>query len=389
MSQVMHFRVPTRVVFGAGAVAQVGKEAQALAGGGRILLVTDKGIVASGISDRLMPLTRGAEVFDEVEPNPKQTTVDKAGELARRLKPALIIGLGGGSALDAAKAVALLATNPGRIEDYEGRSRYRARPLPVLAIPTTCGTGSEVTWVAVITHTGRRFKMSIKGPEMFPATAVVDPDLLRTLPAALTASTGMDALTHALEAFTVKPATDMTDLFARRAVELIFAHLLAAARDIAGEAEAREKVMFGSLLAGFAFGQSDVGAVHCLSESAGSLFDTPHGVANSVFLPWVMEYNLPVSAARYAELARLIGLGESDERRAALRLIEAVRDLSRRLGIPSFQSLGIGPEHFQEVAERAAANNSNPSNPRPAGVEDYLAILRRAAAGVYPERKQP
>jgi len=388
MATLMNFRAPTRVVFGAGAAERAGEEAEALAGGGRILLITDKGIVASGISGRLTPLVRGAEVFDEVESNPRQTTVDKAGELARRLQPALIIGLGGGSALDAAKAVALLATNPGRIEDYEGRSRYRARPLPVLAIPTTCGTGSEVTWVAVITHTVRRFKMSIKGPEMFPATAVVDPDLLRTLPAALVSSTGMDALTHALEAFTAKPATEMTDIFARRAVELLFAHLPAAARDIVGQREAREKVMLGSLLAGFAFGQSDVGAVHCLAESVGSLFDIPHGVANSVFLPWVMDYNLPVSEARYAELARLVGLGDSHARRAALRLIEGVRGLSRRLGIPSFQSLGIGPEHFREVAVKAAANNSSPSNSRPAEVEDYLDILHRAAAGQEVERKK-
>jgi len=376
------FQAPTRVRFGTGSADGLAEEVELLSKAGRILLVTDRGIVAAGIAGRVVRQIPQAEVFDEVEANPRQTTVDKAGELARRLKPAVVVGLGGGSALDAAKAVALLATNPGRIEDYEGRSRYRARPLPVLAVPTTCGTGSEVTWVAVITHAGRRFKMSIKGPEMFPATAVVDPDLLRTLPAPLVASTGLDALTHALEAFTVKPATVLTDLFARQAAKLLLAHLPAAHGDIDGQPEAREKVMLGSLLAGFAFGNSDVGAVHCLAESVGSLFDTPHGVANSVFLPWVMEYNLPVSQARYAELARLTGEGDENEERAARRLIERVRGLSRSLDIPSFGKLGIGPEHFREVAEKSAANNSNPSNARPAGVEDYLGILRRAAAGI-------
>lgn len=138
--------------------------------------------------------------------------------------------------------------------------------------------------------------------------------------------------------------------------------------------------MLGSLLAGFAFSNSDVGAVHCLAESVGSLFDTPHGIANSVFLPWVMEYNLPVSQARYAELARLMGEKDENDGRAARRLIERVRGLSRSLGIPSFGNLGISPEHFREIAEKSAANNSSPSNPRPVGVEDYVGILRRAAA---------
>jgi alcohol dehydrogenase len=381
MAETIRFQAPTRVVFGAGSIAHLEEEVGRLAKSGRLLLVTDEGIVAAGIAGRIVRVLPRAEVFDEVEANPRQATVDRAGRLARRLKPAVVLGLGGGSALDTAKAAALLATNPGSIEDYEGRSRYRARPLPVLAVPTTCGTGSEVTWVAVITHTGRRFKMSVKGPEMFPATAVVDPDLLRTLPAPLVASTGLDALTHAVEAFTVKPASVLTDLFARQAAKLLFAHLPTAFQDIGGQPDARENVMLGSLLAGFAFGNSDVGAVHCLAESVGSLFDTPHGVANSVFLPWVMDYNLPVSQARYAELERLAGGDDHDDQRAALGLIERVRRLSRSLGIPPFEKLGIGPEYFREIAEKSAANNSNPSNPRPVGVEDYLGILRRAAAG--------
>lgn len=380
MSRELRFRSPTAVVFGSGAFEGLGEEAASLAGGGRILLVTDKGLAAAGIAGRAAAQLPGAEVFDEVEPNPRHATMDRAGALARRLQPSLIVGLGGGSALDAAKAVALLATNPGSIADYEGRAKYKARPLPVLAVPTTCGTGSEVTWVAVITHSGRRFKMSVKGPEMFPAAAVVDPDLLLTLPRPLIASTGVDALTHAVEAYTVRPATPFTDLFAREAVRLIFGHLRAAHQDVAAHREAREKVMLASVLAGFAFGNSDVGAVHCLAEAVGSLFDTPHGEANAVFLPWVMEFNLPVSGGRFADLARAAGFEERDGEGAALRFIEEVRALSRALGIPDFKALGVGPEHFREIAEKSAANNSNPSNARAAGVEDYLDILRRAAA---------
>jgi alcohol dehydrogenase len=380
VSRELRFRSPTAVIFGAGTFERLGEEAKKLARGRRVLLVTDKGIAAAGIAGRAVAQLPGAEVFDEVEPNPRHATVDRAGELARRLEPALVVGLGGGSALDAAKAVALLATNSGSIADYEGRAKYRTPPLPVLAVPTTCGTGSEVTWVAVITHAGRRFKMSVKGPEMFPAAAVVDPDLLLTLPRPLIASTGMDALTHAVEAYTVRPATPFTDLFAREAVRLLFGSLRAAHQDIAAHREARENVMLASVLAGFAFGNSDVGAVHCLAESVGSLFDTPHGEANSVFLPWVMEFNLPVSGGRFADLARAAGFDEKDGEGAAMRLIEEVRALCRALGIPPFKSLGIGPEHFREIAEKSAANNSNPSNARAAGVEDYLDILRRAAA---------
>jgi len=380
MLPLTRFRSPTAVVFGAGAAACLGEEAEALAGGGRALLVTDRGIVAAGIAGPVAAQLPGVEVFDEVEPNPRHTTVDRAGALARRFKPSLVVGLGGGSALDAAKGAALLATNPGSIADYEGRAKYNIAPLPVLAVPTTCGTGSEVTWVAVITHTGRRFKMSVKGPEMFPAAAVVDPDLLMTLPRPLIASTGLDALTHAVEAYTVRPATPFTDIFAREAVRLLFGHLRPAHQDIRDHREAREKIMLASVLAGLAFGNSDVGAVHCLSEAVGSLFDTPHGEANAVFLPWVMEFNLPVSGGRFADLARSAGLGENDGEGAAVRLIEEIRALSRALGIPAFKELGIGPEHFREIAEKAAANNSNPSNARSAGVEDYLAIVRRAAA---------
>jgi len=304
--------------------------------------------------------------------------VDKAGEIVRKLKPDMIIGLGGGSALDAAKAVALLATNPGSIEDYEGKGKYKSPPLPVLAIPTTCGTASEVTWVSVVTHTERMFKMSIKGPLMFPAVALVDPDLLLTLPPPLIASTGMDALTHAIEAYTVKPATFMTDIFARESLKLIFQSLESAYRDIKNDKEARKKIMLGSMIAGMAFGNSDVGAVHCIAEAVGSLYDTPHGVANSVFLPYVMEFNLPAAKSRYAEIARIAGIKEEESEAAAQKLIQKIKDLSRSLRIPSFRDLGIEKDKFTELAEKSFQNNSNPSNPREAGVADYMGILEKA-----------
>jgi alcohol dehydrogenase len=375
----MLYHMPTVIIFGAGTISELGGVVQEKLHSSRPLLVTDRGIVEAGMTDRILAHLSPVSVFDEVEPNPRHTTVDRGGELARKIKPDLVIGLGGGSVLDAAKAVALLAANPGRIAEYEGRERYKNPPLPVLAIPTTCGTGSEVTWVSVITHTERRFKMSVKGTRMYPEVAVVDPDLLMTLPSHLVASTGLDALTHAVEAFTVKAANFISDTLALEAIRLIFRFLPRAYQDIKDDSEAREGQMGGSLLAGMAFGNSDVGAVHCLAESIGSLYDTPHGVANTIFLPFVMEFNLPAAREKYAVVAAAVGLEAASSDDAARALIQKIKDLSRTLSIPSFQDLGIPEGDFDIIARKSFENNSNPSNAREATAEDYLDILRRAS----------
>jgi len=373
----MRFHVSTRLVFSSGSLYTIPQIVGKEVGASRILLITDKGIRNSGIADRVISQMVNITVFDEVEQNPRSTTVDRAGEIARSIKPDLVIGLGGGSAIDAAKAIALLRTNSGSIEEYEGREKYKNPPTPVLAIPTTCGTGSEVTWVAVITHEKRRFKMSIKGPLMFPAVAIVDPDVLLTLPLPLIASTGMDALTHAIEAYTVKPATHITDLFALESFRLIFQSIRDAYSDIQKNREAREGIMLGSTLAGMAFGNSDVGSVHCIAESIGGIFDVPHGVANSVFLPHVMDFNLPAVKERYASLAHKVGIGGNEED-ASRMLIERIKELSRFLHIPMFHDLDIGERDFEEIATKSFKNNSSPSNPREAKIEDYVEILKKA-----------
>jgi len=377
----MKFHMPTEILFGPGMIRELGKilEQKRFS---RPLLVTDGGVEAAGIARQVLRHVVPVAVFNEVEANPKQATVDRAGGLARTLRPDLIIGLGGGSVLDAAKAIALLGTNPGRIEDYEGREKYREAPLPVLAIPTTCGTGSEVTWVSIITHTGRRAKMSIKGPLMYPAVALVDPDLLITLPSHLVASTGFDALTHAIEAYTAKPATVFTDMLAGEALRLIFRSLPEAFPEIGRNSTARDELMLGSVLAAMAFVNSDVGAVHCLAESIGGLYDTPHGVANAVLLPFVMEFNLEAAEAKYARVAAQAGIESSGEKEAAARLILKVQVLSRELRIPKFKDLGIPEKDFKLIAQKSFENNSNPSNAREATAADYLAILRRASRAV-------
>jgi len=374
----VRFHVPTRIYFGSGVISQLKEIVEDNFKDSRLFLVTDQGILDSGIADKVLSQFQNIQVFDKVEQNPKFNTVNRAGDIVREIKPDVVIGLGGGSALDAAKAIALLATNPGNIEDYEGKGKYKSPPLDVLAIPTTCGTGSEVTWVSVVTHTERMFKMSIKGPHMFPAVALVDPDLLVTLPPSLVASTGMDALTHAIEAYTVKPATYFTDIYAREALQLIFSSLERAYEDIKTDKEAREGIMLGSTVAGLAFGNSDVGAVHCVAEAVGSIYDTPHGVTNSIFLPFVMEFNLPVAKDRYAEIARIAGIEEKDKNTAAQELIQKIKSLSHTLNIPSFRELDIQKDEFPELAKKSFQNNSNPSNPREVGVEDYLVILEKA-----------
>lgn len=376
----MQFHMPAKLYFGSGEIDQLERIVKEELKAENPVLVTDKGIVNSGLLDRVTSRLPGIRIYDEIEANPKSDTINKiAGEM-RGFSPDLVIGFGGGSPLDAGKALALLGSNPGSIEDYEGKEKYVNDPLPFVAIPTTCGTGSEVTWVAVITDVNRKFKMSIKGPKMYPAVSIVDPDLIKTLPRSIIASTGLDALTHAVEAYLSKPATLITDNHAQKAVKLILGSIENACRDIENNHRDRENLMYGSTVAGFAFGNSDVTAVHCISESIGALYDIPHGVANSIFLPHVLAYNLPACTAKLADLARKTGITEKDDKTAAQEFIKRIVDLSARLEIPVFKDLNIEKEAFDQIAEMSLANNSTPSNPKRLTKEDYLKILENAYA---------
>jgi len=374
----MLFHMPARLYFGSGEINNLKLIIDEYLKVKNPVLVTDKGIVESGLLTNILKLFPGIKIFDEIEPNPKSDTINKIAKEMRKLNPDLIIGFGGGSPLDAGKALALLGTNHGSIEDYEGKEKYKNDPLPFLAIPTTCGTGSEVTWVSVITDVNRKFKMSIKGPKMYPAVSIVDPDLIKTLPPKIIASTGLDALTHAVEAYLSKPATLITDNHAVKAVKLILGAIEGAYDDIENHHTERENLMYGSTIAGFAFGNSDVTAVHCISESIGALYDIPHGVANSIFLPHVLSYNLPECFVKMATLARHIGIDEKDDMSAAKAFIQKIKALSNRLGIPLFKDLKIGKDQFEIISKMSFENNSTPSNPRPLEPEDYHNILENA-----------
>jgi len=342
----------------------------------RVLMVTDPGIEETGWPERIWRALaeREAEAitFDDVEPNPRASTVDRLAGWAREEGASLVLALGGGSVLDAAKAAAMLIPNGGSAADYEGRNRYEKDPLPFIAVPTTCGTGSEVTWVSVLTVEERHAKISVKGETMFPAWALVDSELLRTLPGRLVAWTGMDALTHALEATTSRVANPISDALAATAISLLLRYLRRAVADIAGDAEAREAVMRASTLAGLAFGNADVAAVHCLSETLGGRFDLPHGLANAVLLAPVTRYNLPACKAKLATLEAALPAGSGT---GAEGVLQAVEDLLRDLEIPGFKAFGIPVEDYPWIAERAAQNGSNASNPREMGPAEYLELL--------------
>ena len=369
------FRAPTRVLMAPGSLARL-PEIVAGYSPERVLLVTDPGIEETGLPELVWQALAEREIeaitFDDVEPNPRAATADRLAEWGKEEGATLVVGMGGGSVLDAAKAAAMLMANPGSAADYEGRNLYPEKPLPFLAVPTTCGTGSEVTWVSVLTVEERHAKISVKGETMFPDWAIVDADLLRSLPGRLVAWTGADALTHAVEATVCRIANPISDALAATAVSLLLRYLRRAAADIAGDAEAREAVMRASTLAGLAFGNADVGAVHCLSETLGGRFDLPHGLANAVLLAPVTRYNLEACADKLATLETALPPGSG---RGADGVLRAIDDLVRDLDIPKFRDFGIPAEDHPWIAERAAQNGSNPSNPREMAPAQYLELL--------------
>ncbi len=377
------FNLPTRVRFGFGASAELGGAVTGL-GAERVLVVTDPGVRAAGSLDGALASLGAAgvaaEVYDGISGNPRDHECLAAVEAGRAFGAQAVIGVGGGSPMDAAKTAAALLSNGGTPRDWEYPAQLRVDPLPIVAVPTTSGTGSEVTFYAVVTDTARAFKMSLFDTRIAPRVALVDPALTMTMPASVTASTGMDALTHAVEAFTGKLAHPITDALAKEAIGLIARWLPTAVRD-GSNRDAREGMMLASLLAGMAFGNTDVAAVHCLAEAIGGRYDTPHGVANSVFLPHVFAWNAEAFAGRHAEVASALGLDvrgmPADE--AARMAVERIAALTREVGIPRFRELrGADPADFPALAEAAKRNVSDPSNCRPLEVEDYLLLLNDA-----------
>ena len=375
------FTLPTKIVYGPGCIVSLIDELQ-LNNGNKPVIITDKGVKNAGILDKITSLLAqnniSCTVYDGVEPNPKDVNVEEGAKIAREFGADSIIAVGGGSPIDCAKSVGVLLAHDGdKIKKYEGKTAA-TKHLPLLiTIPTTSGTGSELTFSSVITDTENNYKMTVKSQYTAAKVAICDPELTLSLPAHITASTGMDALTHAIEAYTAACAEPISDAAALYATELIYNNLVRAFND-GSNLEARSAMLLGSMLAGIAFSHSDVASVHCIAESLGGVYDLPHGVCNAVFLPHVMEYNMDYCLERYARIAKAMGLNFENEKEGAKIAVQAVKKLALDVKLPLFSSLNVNTDDFEKLAEMSDKNISTESNPRPMTKEDYLKVIENA-----------
>jgi len=400
MSFPWHFHTAGQLVFGSGAVEQLGKLVQRL-GVARALIVTDPALVAAGALDQVRaPLTAAGlqtEVFDDSGPEPALEVALAAAEVAAVWKPQAIVGLGGGSNMDLAKVVALLHEHGGRPGDYFGFDNVPGPVVPLVCVPTTAGTGSEVSHAAVLTDAANHIKVSTLSNYLRPRLAVVDPRLTLTCPPRPTADSGIDALTHAIEALTaVDPErlglspgetaayygrNPLCDALAEKAIALIGRHLATAVRDGQNLA-AREGMALAATLAGLAFSNAGVALVHALEYPIGGAVHCSHGAGNGLLLPYVMRYNLPERTAALARIARLLGRETAgmSEAQAAEEAIAAVERLREQIGIPGrLSQIGVQREQLAGFAAKAfAIKRLMHTNPRPPSEADLVALLQSA-----------
>ncbi len=372
------FTLPTKIVYGRGVLKQLPEEIR-LAGGSKILVMTDPGLVKAGITAKVTDLLDQNgftyTLFDGIEANPKDVNAEEAARAARTIDADCLLAVGGGSPIDCAKAVGvLLAHDAEFIKPYEGKTAATLQGPPLITVPTTSGTGSEITFSSVITDTKNNYKMTIKSPYTAATTAVCDPELTLSVPASVTAATGVDALTHSIEGFTAKNSEPIGDAAALYSIELIAGNLVKAVED-GSDIEARSNMLMASMLGGISFSHSDVASVHCIAEALGSLYDLPHGTCNAIFLPYVMEYNMDYCQDRYARVATAMGLSWETEAEGAKKAVDFVKQLTRDVKLPTFASLDPDPADFPKLAEMSVNNGSNDDNPRPMTAHDYEVLL--------------
>ncbi|PZE20903.1 iron-containing alcohol dehydrogenase [Paenibacillus xerothermodurans] len=386
-NNIFTFVCATKIVFGQDASQKVGEEL-AVRNYKKTMIVTDQGIVKAGLLKGIIESisNNGIEyiVFDEVPPNPPSATVVKGVEVFRSNGCDSFVAVGGGSAMDACKTISMMTVNEGDINEYDiGGKTFTKRGPDVITVPTTSGTGSEVTQWAVITDEKKNWKSSIGSPLMAPAVALVDPMLTLGLPPAITAATGVDALTHAIEAYTAKGALNgaspIADTLNLAAVRLIGENL----REAYARGEnyvAREKVMLGSTIAGIGFPQVGLGNAHALAHPLGGHYDIPHGVANAILLPYVMKFNLIACPSRFADIA--VAMGENIEglspMEAAEKAVAAVQRLVKDTNIPSLKSFNIEDSAWSILAEDALKDMNSQTNPRKTSYQDLLDLFHRA-----------
>jgi choline dehydrogenase len=390
-------QLPMMIEFGRDVSAKVGDYAKRL--GKTAFIVTDKGVVQAGILDGIEDALSKAGinrvVFDEVIANPTDELVHRAAAGLKAHKCDFVVAVGGGSSMDTAKAIALLGTNPGKVGDYvladfTDLGKIKTHPLPLITIPTTAGTGSEVDFWAVITITEKRMKFSIGQGPMYPGgpylgatVCLVDPLLTLGLPRKLTASTGVDALSHAVETYVAKGTNPFVEALALRSIELVATNLRTAC--IKGDnVEAREAMMLASHFAGICENFANCGGIHSLAEATGGVRgDIPHGVAIAVYFPHVMEYNLPETEAKFAKIAEAMGekTGRLSVRKAAEKAIISIRKLIKDLDMPTnLKGLGVTEKDLDAIAERAMWDMCTSGNPREIARDQFLSIAKKAFA---------
>lgn len=380
------FFLPTRVECKAGLSDETGSYLKQM-GAKKALVVSDPGIIQAGLLERIeQSLNEHGityERYDEVEPNPSAESMMKGAEMQRRWQADVILAVGGGSSIDTAKGISVMATNEGNILDYEGVGNIPKPGVPLVAIPTTAGTGSEVTASTIVTNRETQFKAAVISPYLFPQLALLDPLLTIKLPQPITAATGMDALTHAIESYTSKQASPVSQAFAITAIRLIGKNIMKAY--YAGtDVESRENMLVASMMAGAAFAQSRLGNVHAISHTLGGVFDIPHGIANATLLPFVMKFNLPACPERMKDIAE--ALGRSTEGltppEAAEEAVAAVVELNRLLNIPgNIRELGVKLDVLPKLVEDSMRSGNVLVNPRLTTAADIQTIIENAYHG--------
>ncbi len=385
LQEVAEFRMPKSVLYGRNSLEKLGEQSKKL--GKRAFIVSDTimeklGYVESCIK-QLNAKGITVSTYNKVNAEPTNIHVLEALSICKEGKCDFIIGIGGGSCIDVAKAIAVLHTNGGEIEDYVQKDvEIEKNPLPLIAIPTTSGTGSEVTSVVVITNKKTDVKMMIKHPNFTPQVAIIDPILTRSLPPYITAATGVDALCHAIEAYFSKVSQPLTDVLALSAIESIMKYLRIAYED-GDNMEAREAMMIASLQAGIAFSNASVTLVHGMSRPVGALFHVPHGISNAILLPTVLEYTKAKAVRRLADIGHNLNkdlYSHSDEEVANYTIAE-IKKLCFDLRIPNLREYGIGEVEFEnaisKMAKDAIASGSPSNNPRVPSYEEIKELYRK------------
>ncbi|MBN2653094.1 MAG: lactaldehyde reductase [Spirochaetales bacterium] len=355
----------------------------------KILIVTDKDLIKFNVATKVTKIldenSIAYEIFSDVKANPAVANVKAGVDFFKRAKADSIIAIGGGSAIDTSKAIGIIINNPEHSDvlSLEGAIDTKNKSVPIIAVPTTAGTAAEVTINYVITDEDKKRKFVCVDPNDIPILSVVDPMMMNSMPKGLTAATGMDALTHAIEGFITKGAWELTDTLHLKAIEMISRSLRKAANQ--NDLKAREDMAIGQYVAGMGFSNVGLGIVHSMAHPLGAFYDTPHGVANAVLLPFVMEYNANFTGEKYKEIAKAMGvantetMSESEYRAAA---INAVKQLSADIEIPkSLNEIGVKEEDLQALAESAFADVCTGGNPRDTSISDILEIYKTAFKG--------